>query len=260
MTESEQSTPPPEDKASEDTADATSSDSAGSQESGAAEAPHDEYVSSAQMRRELNRAISNLRTEIARMQVEEARGRIRQWVRDNPVVTVALATGVGAVVGQVVARLTRPARPQTFSERVRERAQEFAAQAQDTASGVGRDVSKRVREARQRAEQTGERVSRQARDFSKSVAEQAAQAGAEAKQRAESARRQAAERAQTLSDEARDEAQQLADQVREAGASVTDDPAASDASDGFSLKRAALGVVQTAAAAFVIKKVRDWMR
>lgn len=138
--------------------------------------------SAEELRRDLLDAIGDLRAEVARLRVDEARTRIQQWVRENPTLAVFLATGAGILAGRLVTQALTPAPPPPLTERARQRARLLASEAQRRASDVGKGVAERAatagREAQQRTSVAGEQLSRQAREWGTTVAEQARQLGA----------------------------------------------------------------------------------
>ena len=225
--------------------------------------------SAEEVRRELLDALGDLRAELARLQIDEARGKLRKWVRDNPTLAVFLATGTGILVGRVLVKAFTPSPPPPLSERARRRARTLATEAQQRASDVGKNVSKRASEARrradrvrrdaqQRAAETSGQLSRQARDWSQTVAE-----------RAEALRDEASNRARTFGAAVGKEAENVGKNVSRRAAKATEKVKASSQGLSDTADKARAGYkaarfgMKAAKWAFVVLMARNsakWIR
>lgn len=210
-----------------------------------------ERVSAEEMRRELNAALGELRSELAQLKMEEARDRAKSWIQENPTLAIFLAAGAGILTGRLVSKAFEPAPPPSLSER-----------AQRYATGVGRDVAGRIerarREALRRAEDAGEEVSRQARDFATRVAERALamrdQAAEQALRFGEDIDREAQEVSKSVAKQAEEASERVKASARDLSKRVDRDR------EGFDVAGAALNVAKTAVAALFVKKASDWIR
>jgi ElaB/YqjD/DUF883 family membrane-anchored ribosome-binding protein len=221
------------------------------------------------LRQELLEAIGDLRAEVARLQMDEARGRLRQWIRDNPTLAVFLAAGTGIAAGRLLSKALEPSPPAPLSKRARQRAQELAHQARERAQRMGDDVSKQVSDARDRADRTrrdasdraaaaSDRLRRQAQDWSATVAERAASLrdlaadqarhlGASLEQEAEEVSTAVADRARGASDAIKSSAQRVSD-------------TADTVRSGYKAAKIGTKVAKFVFALFVAKKSTDWLR
>lgn len=247
-------------------ADADTADGASQADTPQAGQPNDQVE---ELRTELLEAIGKLRAEVARLQVDEARGRLRQWIRDNPTLAMFLAAGAGITAGRFVSKALEPAPPPPLSERARQRAQALAQGARERARRVGDDVSKQVSEARDRAGQTqrdaseraaaaGERLRRQARDWGAAVADRAASLREQASDQAQSLSATIEQEAEGVNAAVADRARSATDAIRSSAQQVSD--TADTVRSGYKAVKIGAKVAKVVFALFVAKKSTDWLR
>lgn len=202
--------------------------------------------SAEEMRDELNDALGDLRRELAQLQVEEARDRVRNWIRENPLLALFLAAGAGLISGRVLAKALSPTPPPTLSDRARKQAQALRKRAERAASEVGHDVSERVARARREAErigrEAGETLSHRAQDWG----DVATQRAAALRERAAKNLTEAAQAASKQSEDTAERVKASAEEATEAAKSWWSETARSAA--------------KTAIIAFAAKKVGGWFR
>lgn len=214
------------------------------------EASEQNDASDEDIRQELNDALGDLRAELAQVQIEEARDRVRTWIRDNPLLALALAAGAGVLSGRLIAKALKPSPPPPLSERARRQLEALRKRAERTASDVGQDVSKRLAQARKEAErvgrEAGETLSHRARDWQKIASERAA-----------SLRDQAAEELSEATKSASKQAEKTAERAR-ASAKDLSEKASSSTKGWFA--RMGPKIAKTAAIAWAAKKLGNWVR
>jgi len=222
-----------------------------------------------EIRHELLEAIGDLRAEVARLQMDEARGRLRQWIRDNPTLAMFLAAGTGIAAGRILSKALEPAPPPPLSERARRRAQELADRAREQAQQVGDDVSKQVSEARERANRSRRDASGRAAEASERLRQQAQDWGAAVAERAASLRDQATDQARSLGASIDQDAEgvsaAIADRARGASEAIKSSAQrVSDTADtvrsGYKAAKIGTKVAKFVFALFVAKKSTDWLR
>lgn len=221
------------------------------------------------LRRELLNAIGDLRAEVARLQMDEARGRLRQWIRENPTLAIFLATGTGIVAGRLITKALAPSPPPPLSERVRQRAQALAEAARRQAQEAGEGMSKQVVAARRRAGetrkaaedravQTGERLRQQARDWSASVADRASAFGNQAAERAKSLGASIGQEADDVRSTVGERAERASEAIRSSAQGITD--TADKVRSGYKAAKIGAKVAKVVFALLVAKKGADWVR
>lgn len=235
--------------------------------------PHEAAPSSSDavddLRRELLNAIGDLRAEVARLQMDEARGRLRQWIRDNPTLAVFLATGTGLVAGRLLTQALAPAPPPTLSERVQQRAQALAQAARRQAQEAGEGVSKQAAVARERADRTrraaedraaeaGSRLRERARDWSAAVADRASALGHQAADQAKALGTTLGAETDDVRASVSERAERAADAIKSSAQGVAD--TADTVRSGVKAVKVGTKVAKVVFALLVAKKGADWFR
>lgn len=169
----------------------------------------DEEFEAAQ--KEIQAAMSEMRREFARANVEEAKSKARSWVERHPVLAVSMAVGVGIVIGRAVSVALQPdpwpvrtrKKGQQLATRAQKIAREAGASAADRASRTRKELAKETAEARRRvgtsaekalsgarkagtqASHLGERVAHLAEDTYGTLTQRASQAAHSVQERAD---------------------------------------------------------------------------
>ena len=221
------------------------------------------------LRRDLLNAIGDLRAEVARLQMDEARGRIRQWIRDNPTLAIFLATGTGIVAGRLLTKALAPSPPPPLSERVRQRAQALAEAARRQAQEAGEGVTEQAAAVRRRADATrkvaegraaeaGERLRRRAQDWGAAVADRAAALSSEAAGRAKELGTSIGHEADTVRSSVTDRAERAGEALKSSAQGLSE--TADTVRSGYKAAKMGAKVAKVAFALLVAKKSADWVR
>lgn len=227
----------------------------GAQSEGASsEASAANEPSAEEMRQEFDKALGDLRSELAQLQIEEARNRVRNWIRNNPLLAVLLAAGAGVLSGRLLAKALKPAPPSTLSERARRQVEALRKRAERTASEAGQDVSERVARARKEAgrigRQAGETLAHRAQDW-----------GEVASERAASLRKRAAKELSDAARSATEQAEEASKQVQSSAKDLSKDLSARAASTSNNWwKEAGANLAKTALITWAAKKLGSWVR
>lgn len=273
-------------------ADAGGRQEGGSQSANARRAQLDEVTQAYERARdELSEAVRALRSEIAKIDLEQARTRAKGWVDENPLLAVFIGVGAGIITGRLLSQALRPD-PPSLTERARHSAGALGGKAGGYADELGAALAYQLSRAARSAGEAGERVShrgaevadvvsKRARDVTKDLSERARETGKEISRKAEHAGRDVSRRAGHASEDAARRAEELADAFSEStlkSAHVLEDAAdelaktlkkrsksvrkkaKKNAHRRTEFPDALLNVTRTAVAAVVVKKVNDWMK
>jgi ElaB/YqjD/DUF883 family membrane-anchored ribosome-binding protein len=221
------------------------------------------------MRRELLNAIGDLRAEVARLQMDEARGRLRQWIRDNPTLAIFLATGAGIVAGRLITTALTPSPPPPLPERVRKQVQTLAEAARRQAQEAGEGVSRQAAAARRQADRTrkaaegraaeaGERLRQQARNWSTAVADRATALQDQASAQAESFGASLSQEAEGVRSSITDKAARASKTLESSAQGITD--TADKVQSGYKAAKFGAKVAKLVFALLVAKKGTKWIR
>lgn len=157
-------------------------------------------------RDELNEAIQNVRTELAKIDFEQARTRARSWVDENPTLAVFLGIGAGILTGRLISNALHP-EPPPLSVRARRRAQELAREGGEAAgefsSVLAAQIARALHEAgdvgaaaAKQSGRTAEALGRKARTLGDDVSHRAQKAGKDFSKRAEKVGKDISKRAE----------------------------------------------------------------
>lgn len=119
---------------------------------------------------EMEALIGELRAEVTRLRVQQARERTRSWVQRHPVAAVSLSVVLGAVGGYVGARLQEKP-PTTLTDRARRRLSRLAEEARDLAADVQGDLGAQLQDLGRRVVEESRRLAREAGSASESTAD-----------------------------------------------------------------------------------------
>jgi ElaB/YqjD/DUF883 family membrane-anchored ribosome-binding protein len=203
-------------------------------------------------RLEMNQALERLRSEINRLDMQQAQERAVGWVRENPALAAAIAAGMGIAIGRLLGMALRPAPPPPFHVRARQRVLGLAQQAGHL------------------AEETGEAVARRAVDVGGMLKRGTTRYGGFVADRSRTISSDVARRATDMAENVGEHAVEWADiatrRAQEAAASLQE--AAHDTRQAFGLKSrrghdlsdTLASAARTIMAAAMIRKVNAWIR
>lgn len=181
-------------------------------------------------RSELGDALSRMRAEVAKIDLEQAGTRARTWVEENPTLALFVGLGAGMLIGRFLGQALTPPPPPPLSKRAKYKAQALSHQA----SRYARDLGDRVAE---QAALTGKGLAGKAERLADDLSEGAGRF------------REAA--ADTLGHTAEDVSRHLRRQYKKAKKKT---------SHGLDMTESMLNAAKTAVAAVVVKQVNDWMK
>lgn len=172
-------------------------------------------------RDELNEAIRNVRTELSRIDIDQARRRATSWVDENPTLAVFLGIGAGILAGRALSSAMHP-EPPPLPERARRRAELLAREGGEYASGLGAVIATQIARAVHEAGDAGafaakrggevaESVGKKARTLGDDVSHRAEKVGKELSKRAEKAGRDISKKAERAGRDASYRARELGD-------------------------------------------------
>jgi ElaB/YqjD/DUF883 family membrane-anchored ribosome-binding protein len=193
------------------------------------------------VRKQLVDRLDRVKEEIARVDAEDVGRKVAVWVKENPLLSAAIAAGTGILLGRGLISLLSTPEPPTLAARTRKRAGSISRQAQHFAGDLGGLITDHASDA-------GDFVLRTAGE----------------------ARTQVSRKASEFSDEVNRRAAEVADAISESAARAAGSTraAAHDTSD-YVFERADqsrdvlesfLGTVKVAAADLVARKFRGWLR
>lgn len=192
-------------------------------------------------RNEIADRLGRVREDLAKVDTEDVGRRVGEWVRENPLLAISIATGAGILMGRGLTALLTPSPPPPLSERARRRAAAVAHSAQGYLGDVGDALSDRAADAglylRKRADEAGKDLSRKAQELSDELAKRTGELADAMAESAGKAKASAAEAAQELPDLIRhrtDHGRDFADSL--------------------------LGTIKAATAAMVVRRVGEWIR
>ncbi len=202
-------------------------------------------------RQELSEATDRLRGEIRDFDAKEAGESARQWVRDNPGLSLLLAAGAGVLLGKVLADALHKD-PPTLTERLQRRTGRLTSDTRRLADLAADRAAHQLAEssdfAVSRVRSLGSRVHEQADDLSSELARQAADRGAESLRRA-------SDWIASLSDSAQNATRALHHAAREASAAV-----AQRVPQPLSLREGLQKATQAFVGLVAFKKISDWIK
>ena len=99
------------------------------------------------VRKQLVDRLDRVKEEIARVDAEDVGRKVADWVKENPLLSAAIAAGTGIVLGRGLMSLLSTPEPPTLAARTRKRARNFSRQAQHFAGDLGDLVTDRASDA-----------------------------------------------------------------------------------------------------------------
>lgn len=242
-------------------------------------------------RDELNEAIRNVRSELARVDIDQARRRAKSWVDENPTLAVFLGIGAGIFAGRLLSSAMHP-EPPPLPERARHRAQMMVRDGGEYAGELGAVIAKQVARAVHEAGEAGAFAAKRSGEVAETVGRKARTLGDDVSHRAEKASRNLSKQAERVgrdaSHRARDLGESLSSRVDEIADALSDgasrsfhelEDVAHDLSKtvkkkskrakkktqkkvnrGIDYSDAMLNAARTAVAAVVLKRVNSWMK
>jgi len=187
---------------------------------------------------QINDTVERIRTDLAELDVHDAIDRGKKWVKENPVLAVAAAVGVGLAVGGIAAWAGREPEPEPVATRLRKRARSVSDRAQDALKDVGETVAEQLSSStatlRDGVSNLSSEVVGRASDYREDVERHAARL-------AESIAENAVAAAETIQGSARSIAKRPNRKERDAFGSLSDS-------------------IRTVMTAFAVKKVGEWLR
>lgn len=210
-------------------------------------------------RKEVQEAIARLRTEIARIDFEQARVQARDWIRNNPELASLMAVGAGLILGRVIGGAMKPEPPPTFGARVRGRAGTLATQAQRLAEELSESILDNASHAGEVVTRTARAAGRQAQDMGSDLTKRASIAAAVAARGASEIGEELAERARTYGDVAARTAKRTARDLDKQSRPFRKQ-VGKRAGEGIDYAETALGAARTLVAATLIKRVNNWLK
>jgi ElaB/YqjD/DUF883 family membrane-anchored ribosome-binding protein len=202
-------------------------------------------------RQELSDATDRLHGEIRDFDAREVRDSARQWVRENPGLSLLLAAGAGVLLGKVLADALHKD-PPTLTERLQRRAGRLTSGARRLADHAADRAARQLAESSEfavsRVRALGGRVQEQAGDLSAELARQAADRSAESMRRA-------SDWVAALSESAQQATRALLHAAREASSAV-----ARRVPDSFSLREGLQKATQAFIGILAFKKISDWIK
>ncbi len=205
-----------------------------------------------QARVDVKQTTYKLRSELSKIDVEEAGQAAKTWVKDNPGLAFFMAVGAGMLVGRALTKALEPAPPPSLSERARRRsnaladsARHFAGEAVDSlsthAASAGEHMADRVRTARGS-------VYDKAGSLSELINQRAGDLGATA-----------SEKTGEIISSFSDAAERAADSLQVAALDLSK-TIKKNKKTPQSLYESLMNTAKTVFGAFVFKRVSDWIR
>lgn len=229
-------------------------------------------------RDELNEAVRNLRAELAKIDIEQARARARSWVDENPTLAVLLGVGAGILTGRLLANAFR-SEPPSVTERARNRADALVGDAGTTANEIIAALAYYLGRAARSAGDAGEFVTSRGSDLAANLSRQAVRVGEDVSRKAERAGKEFSRQAGHLGRDISRKAEHAADTIADSTARSVHalEEAADDLSktlkkrskkikkkirkhDSSDFSEMAMNAARTIVAAAAVKKANDWIK
>jgi ElaB/YqjD/DUF883 family membrane-anchored ribosome-binding protein len=225
-------------------------------------------------REEMNNALARLRNELDQLDIETARSRTREWIRENPALAMVLLAGAGLFVGRLIGSAFAQPPPPTFRERTRMRAESLADDAGKYARDLGKLAAKNATvvgaAVASQASRSADELSHTARDFGEAIAERAAEMARMASERTADLSEIVADRADDLGKAARKRAERTGKVVSKQSeraakemrrqARSAQKAAGAQTARGLRAADALIGATKAAVGVVAIKRLNDWIR
>lgn len=205
-----------------------------------------------QARIDLKQTTEKLRSELQKIDVEEAGEKAKTWVKENPGLAFFLAVGAGMLFGRTLTKALDPPPPPSLSERARQKSNFLANSARDFAGDAIDKLSVHASTA-------GEQMADRMRNVRGSLYERAENLGDDLRSRAGELGNSASHKSNELISSFSDAAERAADSLQ---------VAARDLSKTVKLQRkkqqslyeSILHAAKTVFGAMVFKRLSDWIR
>ncbi|MEZ4698999.1 MAG: hypothetical protein R2834_01615 [Rhodothermales bacterium] len=202
-------------------------------------------------RQEMTEATERLRGELKNFDARKAGENAREWVRENPGLSLLLAAGAGLVLGKTLANALRE-EPLTWQDRARMRAGRLSNEARRFADEASQRVSRQLSdsgdEVSNHIRSLGSRMQHQAGELSSTLAQHAGELSVEGLRRAQ-------HWLASLTDSAEQATRSLQKATREAASA-----AGQHVPDRQSLRDGVNRAVQTLFGVIAFKKISDWIK
>jgi len=206
-------------------------------------------------KKELNQAMVKLRSEIDRIDVQKAKAEAKEWVGENPTLSIFLSIGAGILVGKLISN--------AFSSQEAEDISlddgTSSGHARDIAALIGATLVRHAHDATRKAKATGEQVLQKASQVGSQLSEQASEWRDMLSERSESvaeevgeATRKSAQKIETMAQEL---GKTLADRSKEVRTELT-----RHRHSGFGFSDTVLDGFRAILATFAFKRVLDWVK
>ena len=205
-----------------------------------------------QARIDLKQTSDRLRSELNKIDLEEAGETAKTWVRENPGLAFFMAVGAGMFVGRALTKALEPPPPPSFSQRAREKSSYLSNSARQFA---GDAVDRLSAQATAAGEQMADRV----RTTRGSIYDRAGALGDLINQRAGDLGHVANEKTGEIISSFSDAAERAADSLQVAATDLSK-TIKKQKGEASSLYDSLLQSAKTVFSAFVFKRISDWIR
>ncbi|MEM8485495.1 MAG: hypothetical protein AAF564_08085 [Bacteroidota bacterium] len=205
-----------------------------------------------QARVDLKQTSDRLRSEINKIDLEEAGDAAKTWVKDNPGLAFLMAVGAGMVVGRALTKALEPPPPPSLSQRARQKSSYLTNSARQFA---GDTVDRFSAQAAAAGEQMADRV----RSTRGSIYDRAGSLGDLINQRAGDLGHVANEKTGEIISSFSDAAERAADSLQVAATDLSK-TIKKQKGEASSLYESLLQSAKTVFSAFVFKRISDWIR
>ena len=238
------------DQPAQDSAQDATQDSALPQDDG--EMLHELREAYEQARIDLKQTTEKLRSELSKIDIEEAGEKAKTWVKDNPSLAFFVAVGAGMLFGRALTKALEPPPPPTLAERARQRSSFLADSARQLAGNTADRFSSHASSA-------GEHLADRMRQAKGSVYDRAGSLGELINDRASGLGNTASEKAGELISSFSDAAERAADSLQVAAKDLSK-TMKKQKSAPQSLYESFMHTAKTVFGAFVFKRLSDWLR
>ncbi len=209
-----------------------------------------------QARTELKQTSDKLRSELKKIDIEEAGEKAKTWVKENPGLAFFLAVGAGMLVGRAITKAVEPPPPPRLTDRVRDKSSYLA----DSARQLAGDTMDRLStQAAVTGEQMADRVRSGVHSAKGAALEQAGVLGEVVNRRAGELGATAAEKTDELISSFSDAAERAADSLQVAARDLSKSMRKHKRAPKNFIE-AVMHTAKTVVGAFVFKRLSDWLR
>lgn len=225
-------------------------------------------------RAEMEELLRELRAEVTRLKVQQAKARTESWMQRHPGWTAVLSIGLGAAAGYGIAKWREPDPEPRLSDRARAGLKHLAEVARQTASEVShdledraaragkeaREISRRLFEDAERASASaGKRAQAWSREATERAREQAQKLGEEASEQVRRAQEEGSKQAQELGSRIAEDVQRAEDELGRRAKETADRVRDSMTPNASTLRQSLVGLLSVVAGSVLAKKIRNWL-